>query len=237
MSDVFFFSWSYFSFRFFFWGGGGICYTPLLSRHCGVAIFRLDFGVGIHPGVTGIMSGGAMIVEVEKIFLGNWQWKGEKWWWWWWWWWWFKNIGITGIFWHILAYSTGIKKKINIFPNHWDMVVLPETRWFQCCFTIEVSQPQGSIDGFSSWWLAWIAHLLCLCSPNWIMKPQVFGGENASTKRSLRCWCCWRWSFIDTQQEWFLHSTVNFLWWVFPVSRNGIRHWDVFFGWTWHQKI
>lgn len=44
-----------------------------------------------------------------------------------------------------------------------------------------------------------------------IMKPQVFGGENASTTRSLRCWWCWRWSFIDTQQEWFLHSTLKFM--------------------------
>ena len=56
-----------------------------------------------------------------------------------------------------------------------------------------------------------------------------FRGEHASTNRSLRCWCCWRWSFIDTQQEWFLHSTLKFLWWLFPVSRNGIRHWEVFF--------
>ena len=74
------------------------------------------------------------------------------------------------------------------------------------------------------------AHLLCLCSSNWIMKPQVFGGENASTTRSLRCWCCWRWSFIDTQQEWFLHSTLKSMVSFPPFPRNGIRHWDVFLG-------
>ena len=43
---------------FFVGEGGGICYTPLLSRHCGVAIFRLDFGVGIHPGVNPSIMGG-----------------------------------------------------------------------------------------------------------------------------------------------------------------------------------